>query len=145
MCSLAFCAFLRVGEMVVTNNNSSHLFIDNVAKLVNAANHVVSIKVTFRNYKHSYNQAPCSLFIQRQPSFCPVQILLDYLKVRGHSLGPRFTIRGLPVTSNIFAACLPLLVSVVASTQRATKVIVSESVLLRMLLSEECLMRRSEF
>ena len=106
MCSLAFYAFLRVGEMVVTNNNSSHLSIDNVAKLVNAANHVVSIRVTFRNYKHSYNQAPCSLFIQRQPSFCPVQILLDYLKLRGHSPGPLFTIRGLPVTRQYFCGLL---------------------------------------
>ena len=50
MCSLAFYAFLCVGEMAVTNNNSL-LSVDNNAKLVNATNHVVSLKVTFRNYK----------------------------------------------------------------------------------------------
>ena len=56
MCSLAFYAFLRVGEIVATNNNKSLLSIDNIANLVNAANHVVSLKVTFLHHKHSFNQ-----------------------------------------------------------------------------------------
>ena len=85
MCSLAFYAFLRVGEMAATNNDKSLLSIDNIAKLINAANHVVSIKVTFLHYKHSYNQPPFSVIIQRQSSFCPVQFMLDYLKLRGIS------------------------------------------------------------
>ena len=84
MCSLAFYAFLRVGEMAATNNDKSLLSIDNIAKLINAANHVVSIKVTFLHYKHSYNQPPFSVII-RQSSFCPVQFMLDYLKLRSIS------------------------------------------------------------
>ena len=58
MASLALYAFLRVGEMAATNNSKSLLSTDNIAKLVNAANHVVSLKVTFLHYKHSYNQPP---------------------------------------------------------------------------------------
>ena len=58
MASLVLYAFLRVGEMAATNNNKSLLSTDNIAKLVNAANHVVSLKVTFLHYKHSYNQPP---------------------------------------------------------------------------------------
>ena len=86
MCSLAFYAFLRVGEMAATNNNKSiDQSIDNIAKPVNAANHVVSLKVTFLHYKHSYNQPPFSVIIPRQSSFCPVQFMLDYLKLRGIS------------------------------------------------------------
>ena len=53
------------------------LSIDNIAKLVNAANHVVSLKVTFLHYKHSYNQPPFSVIIQRQSSLCPVQFMLE--------------------------------------------------------------------
>ena len=58
MASLALYAFLRVGEMAATNNNKSLLSTDNIAKLFNASNHVVSLKVTFLHYKHSYNQPP---------------------------------------------------------------------------------------
>ena len=106
MCSLAFYAFLHVGEMAATNNNKSLLSTDNIAKLVNAANHVVSLKVTFLHYKHSYNQPPFSVIIQRQSSFCPVQLMLDNLKLRGNSRGPLFTIGGLPVHRQYFCGLL---------------------------------------
>lgn len=92
--------------MVATNNNKFLLSIDNIAKLVNAANHVVSLKVTFLHYKHSYNQPPFSVIVQRQSSFCPVQFMLDYLKLRGNSRGPLYTISGLPVHRQYFCDLL---------------------------------------
>lgn len=108
MCSLAFHAFLRVGEMAVTNNNNAILTVDNLTKLVNADNHVVSIKVTFHRYKHSYNQPPFSLTIQRQSSFCPVQHLLEYLSYRGNSRGALFVLKGLPVNRKYFCDLLTM-------------------------------------
>lgn len=108
MCCLAFYAFLRVGEMAVTNNNTSILSIDNIAKLLNADNHVVSLKVTFLTYKHSYNQPPFSLVIGRQSLFCPVQFLLDYLSCRGNSPGPLFILGGLPVPRRYFCGLLAM-------------------------------------
>jgi len=108
MCSCAFYAFLRVGEMTVTPNNSSFLSINNLAKLVNADNCVISLKITFRNFKHSYNQPPVSVIIQRGSSFCPVQIILDYLQCRGNSPGPLFTMGGLPVTRQYFCGLLTM-------------------------------------
>ena len=96
MCSLAFHAFLRVGEMAVTNNsNTAILSITDVTKLVNAANQTVSLKVTFRVYKHSYNNFPFSIVIKRQSVFCPVEFLLDYLQQRGTSSGSLFLLNGL--------------------------------------------------
>ena len=104
MYSLAFYVFLCVGKMAATNNNKSLLSNDNIATLVNAANHV-SLKVTFLHYKHSYNQPLFSVII-RQCSFCPVQFMLNYLKLRGNSLGPLFTIGGLPVHRQYFCSLL---------------------------------------
>ena len=107
MCSLGFHAFLRVGEMAITNNNdTSVLTIDNITKLVNANNHVVSLKVTFLNYKHSYNQRPFSIIITRQSSFCPVEIILDYLTRRANLHGPLFIMDGAPVSRTYFCNIL---------------------------------------
>lgn len=108
MCSLAFHAFLRVGEMAITNNDNATLTVDSITKLVNADNHVVSLRVTFLRYKHSYNQPPFSLVVQRQTSFCPVQYMLDYLSHRGTSPGSLFTLNGLPVTRKYFCDLLTM-------------------------------------
>ena len=107
MCSLAFHAFLRVGEMTITNSfNHATLTVDNINKLVNTDNHVVSIKVTFVRYKHSCNQPPFSLIISRHSCFCPVQYLLDYLSLRGPAPGALFILKGHPVTRQYFCSLL---------------------------------------
>lgn len=108
MCSLAFHAFLRVGEMAITNSNNAILTVDSITKLVNADNHVVSLKVTFHRYKHSYNQPPFSLVIKRQSCFCPVQYLLDYLSLRGSSPGALFALKGSPITRKYFCDLLTM-------------------------------------
>ena len=105
MCSLAFYAFLRVGEMAATNNNKSLLSIDNIAKLVNAANHVVSLKVTFLHYKHSYNQPPFSVIIQRQSS-APFNLCSITWNYEAILEAPFFTIGGLPVHRQYFCGLL---------------------------------------
>ena len=88
--------------------NLSHQLITSLSllMLLTFANHVVSLKVTFLHYKHSYNQPPFSVIIQRQSSFCPVQFMLDDLKSRGDSRGPLFTIGGLPVHRQYFCGLL---------------------------------------
>ena len=109
MSSLAFYAFLRVGEMTVTSHVSNPpLSLSNIAKLVNVANQIVSLKVTFLTYKHSYNQPPFSLIVKRQDNFCPVQFILEYLELRGNSHGPFFLRGGLPVTRKYFCDQLAL-------------------------------------
>ena len=50
----------------------------------------VALKLVSTNYKHSYNQCPFSIVIHRQPPFCPVQLLLDYLALRSSQPGPLF-------------------------------------------------------
>lgn len=85
MCSIAFYAFLRVGEMTSTNRHGPQpLQLHQVVKLVNNSNSIVSLKLTFQDFKNSYNQPPLSIVITHAPTFCPVQLMLDYLTLRGY-------------------------------------------------------------
>ena len=100
MCSIAFHAFLRVGEMTSTTGLGPRpLQIHQVVQLVNDSNTIVSLKIVFEDLKHSYNQPPSSMVINRVPIFCPVQLMLDYLALRGNKPGPLFiTLHGHPVS-----------------------------------------------
>ena len=90
MCSVAFYAFLRVGEMTSTNRHGPRpLQIHQVVKLVNNSSSIVPLKLAFQDFKHSYNQPPFSI-ITRAPTFCPVQLMLDYLTLRGYKPDPLF-------------------------------------------------------
>jgi len=105
MCSLAFSAFLRVGEITTTTgiSSSSTLELSQVTQLFDGSTTVVALKITFRDYKHNYNQRSFSLVIYRQQSFCPVQIMLDYLALRGYQSGPIFlSIDKVPVSRAFF-------------------------------------------
>ena len=109
MCSFAFFAFTRVGEITVSGKEGSPvpLQIDQLTKLVNRANEVEGLKVVFLDFKHHYNEPPFSLVISRQPTFCPVQILLDYLSFRGSGPGALFVHSdGYPVARTWFCSQL---------------------------------------
>ena len=110
MCSIAFHAFLRVGEMTSTTGLGPRpLQIHQVVQLVNDSNTIVSLKIVFEDFKHSYNQPPSSLVINRVPIFCPVQFMLDYLALRGNKPGPLFiTLHGHPVSRANFTDQLSL-------------------------------------
>ena len=94
MSFLAVFAFLRIGEITSRTDKDSQnsLQLSQVLKITNQQGAITSIKITFHNFKHSYNQPPISLVISRQQnrSVCPVQLLLDYLQLRGPCAGPLF-------------------------------------------------------
>ena len=105
MCSLAFFAFLRIGEMTATNNAGGQpLQLQNLAFSYDSGNQVVGIRLTFHDFKHNYNQRPFTLTINSQGSCCPVQLLLEYFALRGEQGGAIFITKGgLPVTREAFA------------------------------------------
>ena len=80
MCSLAFFAFLRIGEMTSTGgrNGNSPLQISQISKLLNASKELIAFKITFGNFKHSYNDRRFSITVSRQPQSCPVKFLAKY-------------------------------------------------------------------
>jgi hypothetical protein len=95
MCSLAFFAFLRIGEITTTKNTGCQpLQLHNLAFSCDSNNRVVGIKLTFHDFKHNYNQRPFTLTINRQSTCCPIQLLLDYLALRGDTKGAIFITRG---------------------------------------------------
>ena len=111
MCSTAFHAFLWVGEMTATQNKGvqSNLDLTQLTKMVDSSGKVVSIKITFLNFKHNYNQRPFSVIVKKQLHFCPVSILLAYLSNRGLEQGFLFVLsNGNPVPRNYFAKQLAL-------------------------------------
>lgn len=67
MCLVAFFAFLRLGKFTVRTDSdaSKVLQLSQISRLVDSNGHLVSFKVTFSNFKHSYNQRPFSLLLSR--------------------------------------------------------------------------------
>ena len=104
MCYTAFYAFLRVGEMTSASSvvSPSPIQIGQLIKLTDDHGDTVALKLVFANYKHSYNQRPFSIVIDRHPRFCPVQLLLDYLALRSNQLGPLVANMDNPSLSTIF-------------------------------------------
>lgn len=90
MCSTAFFAFLRVGEIAFSSTCPPPIQIHHLTKLLNEAHEVLGFNIKFVNFKHSYNQPPFYLVISRQSTFCPVKILLHFLIARGDSQGTIF-------------------------------------------------------
>ena len=87
-----FMLFLRVSEMTSTSSVGSPPPIQTgqLFKLADDSDNTIALKLVFANYKHSYNQRPFSIVKHRQPPFCPVQLLLDCLALRGNQPGPLF-------------------------------------------------------
>ncbi len=108
MCSLAFFAFLRMGEITTSKNKSCQpLQLQQLAYVCDSGNPVAAMKLTFHDFKHHYNQRPFTLTINRQQICCPIKLLLDYLALRGRQVGAIFlTQTGAPVTRDAFTSQL---------------------------------------
>ena len=110
MCSMAFFGFLGIGEITVTKPQSIHsnlLYLSHVTRQFGSKGEVVSLVVTFTNYKHNTNRNAFSLILHRQLHACPVQSFLDYVTVRGSENGPLFINKdGSPVLRSYFGKVL---------------------------------------
>ena len=110
MCSLAFYAFLRIGEMTTHfNSNANPPFqLYQITKLISPAGELQAFKLTFGDFKHNYNSRPFSVVLSRQPnSTCPVVLLSKYLNLRGVRPGAIFVSEGgLSVSRSVFSSQL---------------------------------------
>ncbi len=105
--SLAYFAFLRIGEITITSSNNQPLQIDQLSHIYDKSNHVAGIKLTFQDFKHNYNRRPFSIELYRQTTSCPVQLLLEYLALRGAQPGAIFVSHlGIPVSRDEFTTHL---------------------------------------
>ena len=104
MCLLAFFACMWVGEFTwkTPRERGSLIQLHQLTQLVDANQRVISLKFTFLDFKHNYNQRSFSV-INRHNNFCPAQIILDYLSHRGSGPGPLFCLAdGFPVLRAVF-------------------------------------------
>lgn len=105
---IAFYVFLRVGEIKVRSlSNPNLLLLSNVSFKTTAKASCMIITMT--NFKHNLGKNPVHLEIKSQPfrSFCPVQIMKNYLKVRGAEDGPLFCFTsGRPIPRSEFCKVL---------------------------------------
>ena len=95
---------MRVGEITLTTTRErgSLIQLHQLTQLVDANQGVVALKFAFLDFKHNYNQRPFSVVINRCNNFCPVQIILDYLSLRGDRPGPLFHLAdGSPISQAI--------------------------------------------
>ena len=57
VCTAAFFGFLRVGEITCCPRSSAVLQLDQVVRLLDNSGNIVGFKLTFKNFKHSYNHS----------------------------------------------------------------------------------------
>ena len=106
MCLFAFHTFSRIGDITYSPSNHNIQF-DQLSKIVNVKDEVISFRLTFYDFKHSYNQRPFTLSILPSNVCCLVQFLLAYLRLRGNSTGPLFRMADLsPVLRSYFSDTL---------------------------------------
>ena len=127
MCSLAFFVCMRVGEITstTTRERGSLIQLHQLTQLVDANQRVVALKFTFLDLKHNYNQRPFSVVINRRNDVFPVQIILDYLSLRGVMPGPLFALLMVPLSHELYLLkSFPWPLSIAVSTLHVIRVIV---------------------
>ena len=109
MCTTAFFAFLRIGEITCCPRSPSVLQLDQVFQLVDTSGTITGVKITFADFKHSYNQPNVTVTLNRRTDICQGQSLLAYFACRGPSAGPLLrTSDGLAVTRKLFTEFLAI-------------------------------------
>ena len=111
MFSLAFHAFLRIGEIAATSANNTNDILQfsdvHMPKLVQE-----HCTITLRKFKHIGAQGPQTFVLKRHSSksnnnCCPVHLLRRYLACRGTKKGPLFILQsGKPFLRRQFDAAL---------------------------------------
>jgi hypothetical protein len=106
---VAFHAFLRIGEITVSNKNSENNLSITDVKFIYSNSKLQGFELYMTTYKH-YHGAAKVLFIKQNGSLiCPVSALNEYLQLRKASNGPLFGFMdGSPVSRLFFSTQLRL-------------------------------------
>ena len=90
----AFYGFFRLGELACKSRTQSHVVVQfDQVTFLKQAHRVTAVKIVITSFKHNTCNRPFTILIESEPSepFCPVQILIDYIKQRGYTPGPLFS------------------------------------------------------
>ena len=102
---LAYYGCMRIGELTFSGTLDHTLLVRNVKVIQSPAG--IKIQLTLASFKHSKAPASFLLLPLENDSSCPVNALLDFLKVRPPIEGPLFIDHsGLPITRHAVALSL---------------------------------------
>lgn len=93
MFMIAFYGFFRLGELTCkTRRQASSVVQFDQVTFLRQNDRVTAVKIVITKFKHNTSNRPFTILIENEQSetFCPVQILIDYLKWRGYNQGPLF-------------------------------------------------------
>ena len=103
---LAFCAFLRVGEFTLIKQNECKRIINlEDIRFYKDQSKKWFVELKIVEYKSHYNENPVIIMISEGDNkrYCCVQILADYVNVRGNKPGPLFKFQdGITVSRRFF-------------------------------------------
>ena len=90
----AFYGFFRIGELSCNSKQQVDTVVQfDQVTFLKQSSRVTAVKIVITKFKHNTNNRPFVITIESEPSepFCPVQTLIDYIKLRGYHKGPLFT------------------------------------------------------
>ena len=90
----AFYGFFRIGELSCNSKQQVDTVVQfDQVTFLKQSSRVTAVKIVITKFKHNTNNRPFVITIESEPSeqFCPVQTLIDYIKLRGYHQGPLFT------------------------------------------------------
>lgn len=91
LCSLAFFSFLRIGELTTsTGQHDNLIMLSQLDRLIDRQGKVQALQLSLYQYKHSNPGQPFVIYIYPENICCPVQLILDYISLRGYTQGPLF-------------------------------------------------------
>lgn len=104
MFSLAFVAFLRVGE-ITCKGSKIHLNLLHLHN-ISVTQNPPSLTVTFQHFKHNTPGPPFSFTVADLPHLPVIDYVCSYIKLRGTVAGPLFLHKTAPVSRNLFIQTL---------------------------------------
>ena len=107
MCHCIFCISAN-RRLTTTSGESTNLIrITQLDRLVDKKGNVKALQLTLINYKHSDPGQNFVVYIYPESLCCPVQLLLQYVSLRGYAPGPLFCWPdGTPITRTFFVTQL---------------------------------------
>ena len=91
MCAIAFFAFLRIGKITASHSEATNLIdITQLDRLVDDRGISRALQLTICNYKHKKSGPPFVIYIYPEVTCCPVQLISNFVSMRGPVRGPLF-------------------------------------------------------
>ncbi|XP_062602257.1 uncharacterized protein LOC134263918 [Saccostrea cucullata] len=83
---LAYCAFLRVGEITKTNSKTHHYLLAKHVSKGNKTNGIGFLELAIPHFKHSKSNSTTIHLCQNtiNPLLCPYRAITDFLNIRKH-------------------------------------------------------------